>query len=224
MLIVRHMFSFRSDDIDDWSTMRIQFDELVDFFSDFDENSDEISAIFDELEDIRGSEIPTSSFLGFESLYSQYIISATTELYLSSVEQGLEGDDYELTITQPRKIARKKKDSQKKRLYRSKLFPKKRPLCDIITSNNDVKIIAELSGVSKEDVKVRVLDGGIVNIVVRKGNTKKYDRKVRIPAAEVDMDSGRSKLNNGILEITFNKKKKTKSAQAAVNHQRSKIK
>ena len=202
------MFSFGSDnDTDDWSTMRIQFDELADFFADFDEISDEINAMFDELEDIQNTEIPIRSFLGFGSFYSQYEISARAELDLSSLEPGLAPDDYELTISRPRNIARRENDSQKKKFYRSRLFPKKRPLCEIITSNNDVKIVAELSGVSKEDIKVRVLDGGIVNIVARKGNSIKYNRKVRIPAAQVDMDSGRSKFNNGILEITFNKKK-----------------
>jgi HSP20 family protein len=199
------MFSFRSDDIEYWFT-RIPFYSLADF----NEILDEKMTILDEGEDMPYSDILTGSFQDFESLYNQYVTDATTEVYFSSVELGIE---YEIMMTQPKNIAREansRAHSQKNRFDKSKMLPKKRPLRDVITSENDIKIIVELPGVNKEDIKVRVLDDRIVNIVVRKGDIK-YNRKVRIPAA-ADTDSGRSKFNNGILEIRFDKKKKVQPA------------
>lgn len=144
----------------------------------------------------------------FQRLYGQYV-TATTEVYFSSVELG---GEYDLRVMEPRNIARRAssgtRSRRKNRVDKRQLFPKKRRLLDIITSANDVKIIAELPGVSKENIKVRVLDGGIAEIVTRKGKTK-YSRKVRIPAVS-DTDTGRSKFNNGILEITFDNKKTKK--------------
>ncbi len=63
-----------------------------------------------------------------------------------------------------------------------------------------VKLIAEMPGVEKNDVKI-VVDGKIVNIDVENGE-KKYHVKVPIKQ-KVDENSVKASYKNGILEIVF---------------------
>ncbi|KAG2473506.1 MAG: Heat shock protein HSP20 [Nitrosopumilales archaeon] len=76
------------------------------------------------------------------------------------------------------------------------------PLVDILVDDKEktVKLIAEMPGVEKKDVKI-VVDGKIVNIDVENGE-KKYHAKVPIKQ-KVDENSVKASYKNGILEIIF---------------------
>jgi len=81
------------------------------------------------------------------------------------------------------------------------------PLADINITDNEVKIILEMPGVKKEDIKVNVYDGTIE--VLSNDPHRKYHRSMELPQ-QADIETARSAYNNGILEVTFNKKKETK--------------
>jgi len=70
-----------------------------------------------------------------------------------------------------------------------------------------VKLIAEMPGVEKNDVKI-VVDGNLVNIDAEHGE-KKYHVKVPIKH-KVDEDSVKASYKNGILELTFKLKEPEK--------------
>ena len=76
------------------------------------------------------------------------------------------------------------------------------PLVDTIVDEKEkvVKLVAEMPGVEKKDVKI-VVDGKLVNIDAEHGE-KKYHAKVPIKH-KVDEDSVKASYKNGILEITF---------------------
>jgi HSP20 family protein len=76
------------------------------------------------------------------------------------------------------------------------------PLVDTLVDDKEkiVKLIAEMPGVEKKDVKI-VVDGKIVNIDVEHGE-KKYHAKVPIKH-KVDENSVKASYKNGILEIVF---------------------
>jgi len=76
------------------------------------------------------------------------------------------------------------------------------PLVDTLIDDKEkiVKLIAEMPGVEKKDVKI-VVDGKIVNIDVENGE-KKYHVKVPIKH-KVDENSVKASYKNGILEIVF---------------------
>ena len=78
----------------------------------------------------------------------------------------------------------------------------RQPLVDTIVDEKEkvVKLVAEMPGVEKKDVKI-VVDGKLVNIDVEHGE-KKYHAKVPIKH-KVDEDSVKASYKNGILEITF---------------------
>jgi len=76
------------------------------------------------------------------------------------------------------------------------------PLVDTIVDEKEkvVKLVAEMPGVEKKDVKI-VVDGKLVNIDVEHGE-KKYHAKVPIKY-KVDENSVKASYKNGILEIIF---------------------
>ncbi len=76
------------------------------------------------------------------------------------------------------------------------------PLVDTLVDDKEklVKLVAEMPGVEKKDVKI-VVDGKIVNIDAENGD-KKYHLKVPIQH-KVDENSVKASYKNGILEIIF---------------------
>lgn len=83
------------------------------------------------------------------------------------------------------------------------------PLVDTIVDEKEkvVKLVAEMPGVEKQDVKVTV-DGKLVNIDAEHGE-KKYHAKVPIKY-KVDENSVKASYKNGILEILFKLKEEEK--------------
>lgn len=77
------------------------------------------------------------------------------------------------------------------------------PLVDTLVDEKEkvLKLVAEMPGVEKSDVKV-VVDEKIVNIDAEHGE-KKYHAKVPIKY-KVDKDSAKASYKNGILELKFN--------------------
>ncbi|HEX9317826.1 MAG TPA: Hsp20 family protein, partial [Nitrososphaeraceae archaeon] len=124
----------------------------------------------------------------------------------------------QLELVQPKNTTRKHKPGTGRRKNRStkqKLFLRKEPLCDIIISDKEVKIITELpSSIIKDQLRVKVYDGS-VQIVTKNRN---YKRTIAIPP-EADTDTGRSRFNNGILEIVFerNNRRTKKSKKVEIN-------
>lgn len=77
---------------------------------------------------------------------------------------------------------------------------KREPLVDIVTSDKDIKVIAELPGVSKEDINVTVDEKHLVISVDTE--SRKYYKELDLPGI-VDPEGAKSSYNNGILEITL---------------------
>jgi len=89
------------------------------------------------------------------------------------------------------------------------------PLVDTIVDDKEkvVKLVAEMPGVEKKDVKI-VVDGKIVNIDAELGD-KKYHVKVPIKH-EVDENSVKASYKNGILEVIFKLQEKPKGKTVEV--------
>jgi len=77
---------------------------------------------------------------------------------------------------------------------------KREPLIDLVTSDKDVKVIAEIPGVRKEDVNVTVQDRSVTISVDTE--SRKYFKELELPGV-VDPQGAKSTYNNGILEITL---------------------
>ena len=88
------------------------------------------------------------------------------------------------------------------------LTNEREPLVDIRTTNDRVIVVLEMPGVKKEDIKLNAFKDSIE--VQSNDPTRRYYKRIHL-SEEVDIDSAKSTFNNGILEITFNKKEETKS-------------
>jgi len=86
---------------------------------------------------------------------------------------------------------------------------KREPLVDTIVDDKEkvVKLIAEMPGVDKKDVKI-VVEGKSVHIDAERGE-KKYHVKVPIKY-KVDENSAKANYTNGILELVFKLKEEEK--------------
>ena len=79
----------------------------------------------------------------------------------------------------------------------------RRPSVDEIVDEKEgaVKLVAEMPGVEKGDVKIAVSDDSIVSISAER-DQKRY--RARLPLRhKVDRDSARATYKNGILELSF---------------------
>jgi HSP20 family protein len=80
-------------------------------------------------------------------------------------------------------------------------------LVDVNTTDKEVKVVLEMPGVKKEDIKINAFDGSVD--VIANNPQRKYHKTVELPQ-DADIETVKSTYNNGILEITFNKKENIK--------------
>lgn len=79
------------------------------------------------------------------------------------------------------------------------------PLVDIISTNGEIKVIAELPGVEKEDIK---LHGTETTLTISVDTPqRKYYKEVELPE-KVDPRQAKSTYKNGVLEVTLPKREK----------------
>ena len=79
------------------------------------------------------------------------------------------------------------------------------PLVDVIKGSDDLRVVAEVPGVNKEDLKVSA-DEGSVTIESTTGSPR-YHKTISLPDV-VDPKTAKSTYKNGILDVSFKLKKK----------------
>jgi len=78
------------------------------------------------------------------------------------------------------------------------------PLVDVMETDNEIRIIAELPGVEKKDIKLH----GTENTLTISVDTpeRKYYKEVELPS-KVDVKKTKASYKNGVLEVKLKKKK-----------------
>lgn len=84
------------------------------------------------------------------------------------------------------------------------------PLVDVISEDDQIKVIAEVPGVDKTDIKLNVV--GKTLSIRAESESRKYSKEVELPE-EVDPKSAKASYKNGILEVTLSKVKKEKKGE-----------
>ncbi len=77
---------------------------------------------------------------------------------------------------------------------------KREPLVDVVSSDKEVRVIAEMPGVNKDEINVTVNEKSLVISVDRED--RRYYKELELPGI-VDPKGAKSSYNNGILEITI---------------------
>ena len=92
----------------------------------------------------------------------------------------------------------------------SQISAEREPLIDVNTTDKEVKVILEMPGIRKTDIKVKAYDSR-VEVTTAKDAQRKYHKIIDLPE-QADIETARSVYNNGVLEITFDQKKVNKPA------------
>jgi len=90
------------------------------------------------------------------------------------------------------------------------------PLIDVISTDGEVKVVAELPGVEKKDIKLHGTEDSLTITVDTAEH--KYFKEVKLPAT-VKPKEAKSNYKNGVLEVTLPKseeKKKPKGEQIRI--------
>lgn len=77
------------------------------------------------------------------------------------------------------------------------------PMVDVVEEENLIRVIAELAGVSKEDVKIKINED-ILNLSAER-RERKYAKEILLPFS-VKEDPVEFSFKNGILELKLGKK------------------
>ena len=76
------------------------------------------------------------------------------------------------------------------------------PLVDVVETEDEVKVVAELPGVEKDQIQLYATERGLTISVDTP--ERKYYKELELPA-EVDPSTAKSKYRNGILEVVLKK-------------------
>ncbi len=87
------------------------------------------------------------------------------------------------------------------------------PVVDIIKDVDKLKIIAELPGVTKGDLRITANESSLT--IESLSGERRYNKKIELPN-EIEPSSGKSSYKNGILEVTF-KLKDSKDQGVSIN-------
>ncbi len=77
------------------------------------------------------------------------------------------------------------------------------PLVDVINETDQVRVVAELPGVEKSNIRTTIAED---SLTIRVDAPRKYYKEVQLPS-DVDPDSSKASYNNGVLEIVLRKQK-----------------
>jgi HSP20 family protein len=88
----------------------------------------------------------------------------------------------------------------------SQISAEREPLVDVNTTDAEVKVVVEMPGIRKEDIKINAYDSQL-EITTSKDAQRKYHKNIELPE-QAEIETARSVYNNGVLEVTFNIKKK----------------
>ena len=88
----------------------------------------------------------------------------------------------------------------------SQISAEREPLVDVNTTDTEVIVVVEMPGIKKEDIKINTYDSRL-EINTSKDAKRKYYKNIELPE-QAEIETAKSVYNNGVLEVTFNIKKK----------------
>ena len=93
------------------------------------------------------------------------------------------------------------------------LQDRREPLVDVIDDDDSVKVLAELPGVEKDDIKLFATPRGLTITV--DNIDRRYYKELSFDS-EIDRSTAKSSYRNGVLEISLKKKKPDKGTQISI--------
>jgi HSP20 family protein len=180
-----------------------------DYFSGFEKMQDEMERIFKQFNNIQ-SNAPKELVREYQKPDGTKVREVGPIVYGYSMTIGPDGKPH---ISQFGNVKNFPGGSNEHELNLSGIGPgpaltaEREPLADVNITDKEIKVIVEMPGVKKEEIKITAIEGTVE--ITTTGYQRKYHKTVEIPP-EADIDSASSTYNNGILEIVFNKNENIK--------------
>ena len=96
------------------------------------------------------------------------------------------------------------------------LSAEREPLVDVSSTEKEVKIVAEMPGLSKEKIRIDAYDNSVEIKSEDPNRKRKYHKTIEVPE-DINIESAKSNYNKRILEITFKKKEQQKPKGRQIN-------
>ena len=81
---------------------------------------------------------------------------------------------------------------------------KRDPLIEIMEEEDQITVIAEMPGVTKEDIEIKATDFTLTITAESKLTNRSYSKEIDLPAA-IDSSYAKARYQNGILEVKLKK-------------------
>jgi HSP20 family protein len=173
-----------------------------DFFRDFEDMEKEMERMFNQFNDI-STNAPKELIREYETSEGGKVREVGPIVYGYSMTIGPDGKPRirEFGNVKPTSVRR-----SMGRIGESKprISAEREPLSDVNITDKEVKVVLEMPGIKKEDIKINAYDGAVE--VIADNAQRKYHKTIDLPE-DIDFETARSSYNNGILEVTFDKKK-----------------
>jgi HSP20 family protein len=85
-----------------------------------------------------------------------------------------------------------------------KASTEREPMADVNSTEKEVKVVLELIGVKEEDIAINACDGKLD--VLTSAPQRNHHKLIELPQ-DADTETAKFTYNNGLLEVTFKKKK-----------------
>jgi HSP20 family protein len=179
-------------------------------FRDFDDIHEEMNRMFDVFNNISNN-APKELVREYETKEGGKVREVGPIVYGYSMTIGADGKPQVREFGNIKSVgdnAIKKIGTQSDNL--SQISAEREPLVDVNMTDKEVKVVIEMPGIRKEDIKIKAYDSQ-VEVTTSKDAQRKYHKNIELPE-QAEIETARSAYNNGILEITFDKKKVAKPA------------
>lgn len=184
----------------------------TDMFKEFYQMQKEMEKIFSQINDLK-YDPPKELLREYENEDGTKIREIGPIVYGYSMTIGPDGLPHIREFGNVRKTSEYQSDNDIEQIgigASPRIRGEREPLSDINITDKEIKMILEMPGVKKEDIRLD-LHGN--NLKISSSDEKrKYKRTLEIPL-DAEVDSARSTYNNGILEIVFDKKRFTKKSR-----------
>jgi HSP20 family protein len=182
----------------------------TDILGDFDNIHEEMNRMFDVFSNI-SSNAPKELVREYETKDGNKVREVGPIVYGYSMTIGSDGKPQVREFGNLKSLG----DNNAKKIGRpldqqSQISAEREPLVDVNITDKEVKVVVEMPGIRKEDIKIEVYNSQ-VEVTTSKDAQRKYYKNIELPE-QAEIETARSAYNNGVLEITFNKKKVNKPA------------
>ncbi|HYF99824.1 MAG TPA: archaeal heat shock protein Hsp20 [Candidatus Saccharimonadales bacterium] len=181
-----------------------------DLFADFDYIHDEMSRVFDVFNNMSNN-APKELVREYETKEGNKVREVGPIVYGYSMTIGPDGKPQVREFGNLKSLGNsniKNIGRQVDQSSSSQVSLEREPLVDVNTTDKEVKVVVEMPGIKKTDIQIKAYDSQ-VEVITAKDAQRKYHKNIDLPEL-ADIETARSVYNNGILEITFDKKKVNK--------------